>query len=311
MNNNEKYTDMEKVIVRTIAFFDLFDFPITSWEIWNLGIWENKNIKLTEIIESLEKLISQRSIEKEECYYFLKGRKQSVDIRKNRYNYYQRKIKRLKIVTKIFFLLPWIKFIALGNNIGPNNLKDGSDIDVFVISSEKRIWLSRLYCAGLMKLAGMRPKQGDERDKICLNFYLDETKMDLNKFALNKNEFDIYLMYWLAFLRPIEDRDRIYEKLIYSNDWLVNYLSNWQPYSSVISKKKLNLVNLMPSKFIDILEMWSRKWQEKRLPRVLQEIKNKDTRVVVNDSVLKLHSKDRREDYYNKWKEKIKLLNVE
>jgi hypothetical protein len=140
--------------------------------------------------------------------------------------------------------------------------------------------------------------------------------MDLNglmlkdKEALNSN--DIYFIYWLAGLTPIFDNGGVYEKFIGANLWLKEYLPNWQPINSlnqrrvkpVLSEFYHDLVSL----FIGGLEPQFKELQLRWLPPQLKNLMNQDSRVVINDQVIKLHANDRREEYRNKFSETMKRL---
>lgn len=300
----ENNSDLQKAIINVVAYFDMFDFPLTDFEVWKfLG----EKCDYMEVRNILSK-ISQ--VETKNGFYFLKGRENIIRTRLDRYNFTDRKFKRALKVAKIYRLIPWVKMVAVANVIGAHNLKDGSDIDVFIISEKNKIWLTRFFCAGIAKILGLRPSENNSRDKICLNFYLSEEDMDLKKFMVGKD--DIYFIYWLANLIIIYDKGETYKKFIQANNWLKNYLPNWQEAKMVnrrfIEERKDLFINFLFNFIFGHLDNLFKKIQLRMLPVEMKKIMNKDTRVVINDKVLKLHIKDRREEYRKRWEEKIKQL---
>ena len=188
-----------------------------------------------------------------------------------------------KRVIKLFKIIPWIKLVAVGNIIGAHNLRDGSDIDVFIVAKKKRVWLTRLCAAGLMAALNLRPKPGKEKDKICLNFYVSEESLDLFDLMLNHkaisqdmtfdirhSTFDIYFLYWLACLVPVYDRNT-YNKLIDANRWLDGVLPNWQPVLPArrlaVNTSRLWLYDELVDLFWGGLEPLVKKFQLKRMPK--------------------------------------------
>ena len=313
--------DLQKAIVRTVAYFDMFDFPMTDFEIWQLlgekcNFIEVRNIlNLMSLraegeaisVSGIEPGLLRRSaprndsavLETKNGFYFLKGRESIIRTRLDRYNFTDRKFKRALRVVKIYRLIPWVKMVAVSNIIGAHNLKDESDIDIFIIAEKGKIWLTRFFCAGIAKILGLRPSEKNSRDKICLNFYISEEEMNLKKFMLDDK--DIYFVYWLANLITIYDKDGAYKKFIQANGWLKNYLPNWQEAKMVSRrtvKKSGKLFFYFLFNFIfGSLEGMFKKIQLRMLPLKIKELINKDTRVVINDKVLKLHVNDRREEY--------------
>ncbi len=314
-----------------IAFFDMFDYVLTNMEIWRML---DIKCELNEVVETADNMINllnppfergqipHGQIETKNGFYFLAGREKNVRERLSRYNFTDRKFKRAVLAAKIFKFIPWIKMIAVGNLLGAHNLKDDSDIDFFIIAEDKRIWLTRFFCAGITKLLGLRPQTDNSRDKICLSFYVSEKAMDLSGLMLprdsiaslqnDRKNYDIYFTYWLAGLTPIYDVGGIYKKLIKENSWLNAGLPNWEPVNPGRQRCVRSFFYEFYHDVIDLfcggLETWFKKLQLKLLPKNLTDIMNKDTRVVMSDAVLKMHANDRREEYGKKFAEKIEKL---
>lgn len=324
-----KENNIKEAIVKTIAFFDLFDYPLTRQEIWKyVQILQNTPMIIYDILDS-KKL--NNIIEEKNGFYFLAGREKIIRTRMERYNYAGRKFKRAMLMAKIFKFIPWIKMIAIGNIIGAHNLKDNGDIDFFIITEPGRIWITRFFCVVAADLLGWRPKGNITRDKICLSFFASEGAMDLRELMLDGeppkssrlgaadsggagNADDIYFIYWLAGLALIYNKDGVYKKFIKANHWLKEYLPNWQPPQSANQRNSGKNFSCFYHNLIDLLfrglEKNAKKLQLKKMPSGLKKIMNKDTQVVVNDQVLKLHVKDRREEYFRKWEEKLIYIDI-
>ncbi|MEI6597328.1 MAG: hypothetical protein WCL13_03960 [bacterium] len=317
MNNNDgKNLEIKEAIIRVVAFFDIFDYPLTLNEIW-------RNIKvkcrLFDVMEELDNNIGV--IENKNGFYFLAGQEKNIRERLSRYNFTDRKIKRAMLVSKIFKFIPWIKMIAVSNLLGAHNLKDDSDIDFFIVAENKRIWLVRFFCASVAKILGLRPRIGNSRDKICLSFYVSEETMDLSNLMLKEinppyppllkgaESVDIYFIYWLAGLTPLFDSGGIYEKLICSNPWFKNYLPNWRPMKPASQRKIKPFLSKFYHDAVDLffsgLEPRLKALQLKLLPLKLKNLMNQDSWVIINDQIIKLHANDRREEYREKYLNKI------
>jgi hypothetical protein len=167
LNDKNKKIEIKKAIIKLIAFFDLFSYPLPSFEIWQyLGV----KTHWSDVIDILNKSRLIR-LETKNGFYFLKGRSLIVNTRMERYNYYQKKMKRAKKISSFFKMIPGVRMIALSNTIGDYNLKRESDIDLFIVTDVGKIWTTRFLCVIMIKFLGLRPKPNNEKDKICLNFF--------------------------------------------------------------------------------------------------------------------------------------------
>jgi hypothetical protein len=295
---------IKRAIKETVAFFDLFDCPLTGFELWQ---YLNFKCEYFQALTALEELKDEKLIEGKNGFWFLPGRMEIFEVRRGRYNFAVDKYKKAMRAARIFRLVPWVKMIAVGNIIGANNAHEDGDIDLFIIAAPARIWLTRFFCASIAQILRWRPQVGAEKNKICLSFFLSTEDLNLKKYKTRPD--DIYFHYWLASLYPIYDAEAYYQKLIKKNSWIYDYLPNWSPV--VVSERRVVNSNIS-SFYFDIVEMffgglekYVKNWQLKRLPAALKDLMNKDTRVVMNDNILKMHVNDRREEYYGKWGELI------
>ena len=296
---------MLKKIIKIIVFFDIFDYPLTAKEIW-------QNINLECSLQNIENILSSSNIKQlshKDGFYFLRNRDEIIQTRLKRINFAQRKIKLTKKIVQLFKFIPWIRMVAIGNMIGANNLRDNSDIDLFIITDAKRIWLARFFCVGIAQILGVRPHKNNTRDKICLSFFVSTESLNLKKLMLKNIQKDLYFTYWLAGLMPIYDTDNTYAKFTQANSWIENYLPNWQAQNYKQSKKIKLYKNILDF-YIGRFESSFKKFQLKIMPQNLKKLMNKDTKVVVSDSILKLHVDDRRFDFYEKYNNKIQNISL-
>ncbi|RLC38613.1 hypothetical protein DRH27_01830 [Candidatus Falkowbacteria bacterium] len=326
MDNIIDKTKLKEAIFQTIVFFDMFDYPLSLFEIWQYLKFKCDIADIQIILGSRHDLRAEPSvidrIDEKNGLYFLAGRGRIYETRLKRYNFTERKFKRLLLVARIFKIIPWIKMIAMGNMMGASNLKDNGDIDLFIITEKKRAWITRLFCVSIIKLLKLRPEPDNERDKICLSFFISESGMDLRGLMLNEDRrsapnkenlkltHDIYFIYWLINLAPVYDKNGIYKKFIHENNWVHFFVPNWRPAETVgrrqVGKSLPSIYRDIVDMLIGGLEINVKKWQLKIMPEVLARPLNKDTQVVANDNVIKLHANDRREEYREKWIERVK-----
>lgn len=323
--------------MEVVAFFDLFDYPLTELELWQ---YLSVKCGLADIRNCLnsDSLAADGMLSASSGFYFLRGRKEIIKTKMARYNYADKKFKKAMLVSRFFKIIPWIRMIAVGNLIGPHNLKKQGDIDLFIITKKNRVWMTRFFCAGFSQLFGLRPTEKNMRDKICLSFFVSEDTMDLRGLMLGNYKDikcptcasplasarrvgywmsgapDIYFIYWLACLVPIYNKDDAYGKFIKASSWINDYLPNWQSAKASFRRDSGKGFSNFYEDFADLLiggaEKTVKKIQLKKMPEKLKTAMNKDTRVVVNDGILKLYANDRREEYRRRWKEKLAEIEM-
>lgn len=304
-------SDLEKAIIKTIIYFDIFEFPLTLMEIWEdlYGLAAS----LEEVRVALETSAALKTkINCQQGFYFLVGREATIRTRLSRYNIAERKFKKAKKISQILVLIPYVKLIAVCNNLALSNVRAESDIDLFIITSKGRIWITRFLSVMILKILRLRPTEGDTRDKICLSFLISEDYLNLREFCLESG--DIYFYYWLGHLAPIYEEVGIFDKFVEANNWLKEFLPNTRAYETNRRRQvKLGMVGRAIKRINKIIfglipEKLIKKIQLNNLAPQLKQLANLDTRVVINDQVLKFHANDRREEFRKKFEDRSKSI---
>lgn len=314
---------LKREVIKILAFFDMFDYPLTLYEIWQeLG----RSVSLGElwnVVANEDNLDDSLTIVQQRGFYFLTGREEIVAVRSCRYNYAQRKLKSARFFGRIFSWCPWVKMVALANSMGAHNLRDGSDIDFFIITAPRRIWLSRLYCAGLAQLFKRRPGLNSKRDKLCLSFYLSLDHLNID--SLRLDGADPYFDRWRQQLVLLYNKNRSYEKflqannLLFGNDFVLIEKVNHEVSALQITSKNivakfslaiLKSISLTISKFFngEFLEDLAKAWQLKIMPAELKAAAGASDGVLINNQILKFYLRDRRRSFAKKYEQKIRTF---
>ncbi len=308
---SDKITNLEKDILSTIIYFDIFDFPLTSFEIWK-NLYSKESCSLKEIINTLEtRELIKSKIEKKESFYFLKNREEIINKRKSNYitsyNKYKKGIKFVKLISNF----SCFKSIFISNNMSIDNSRNESDIDLFIISRKNKIWASRFISAFIAKILGLRPTEKTKKDKICLSIFVDQKDLNLQKVCSKK---DAHFLYWVSQAVPIFDPSNIYQKFINENNWIKEYLPNIfghkMGYKRIVQNNIYKKIARKISKIfsINILEKFFKIIEIKIFPQSIKDKiqKNNSEDVMVDDLIIKLHDNDNRRIYNNIFLERIK-----
>ncbi|MDP3245240.1 MAG: hypothetical protein Q8M83_06330 [bacterium] len=326
----------ESAILKTVVYFDLFDYPLTLLELYQNLPAEKAGDLVGLDLSELERIISQsdflkRKLQSHNGFYFLSGREDIIAARQDRYRCFLKKMRRAKRL--IFFLrfVPYIKGVAICNSLSFANALSDSDIDFFILTKPGALWSARGWAIILAELLGRRPAPGKTKDAYCLSFFAAENA-DLNTLRLTPE--DVYFDWWAANLLPIYNKDNAFEKFFAANQWLKDCRPNavlkkiagrFYCHSGLPRRTRVKAGPRagIQSHWIDghrtamrgdkRIERFWRVLQTRRLPTALKTAANTSGGVVINDQVLKFHWPDKREEYRERFERRVRGVkeNVE
>jgi len=296
---------LKQAIIKTLSYFDIFSQPLTSEELYR-WLWNyQEDIKYPDFLEQLD-LPSQQG------YYFLPGREAIISERERRVKVIEEKMKiALRGIRKIRWV-PFLRAVFVCNTLAAASVTEDSDIDVLIVVKRGRIFLTRALITLTLSLFALRRTKKKIKNKICLSFYITDDNLNLEKIALPE---DIYLAYWLDQLIPVYDPDNLHRAILQANQWMRKFLpkagqsyevlSRWHVGEGSVAKKvKKVLQKIWLGSYGDLMESQARGLQIAKMKmNYMSAQKDNDTRVVVNEQMLKFHENDKREEYQQQWLE--------
>jgi len=204
--------------------------------------------------------------------------------------------------------IPGLRMIAICNTISMYCSDADSDIDLFVVADEKRMWFVRILMTAIFHILGVRRYGNKVAKRFCLSFFSTTKGLDFNSFRL---EHDIYLAYWIYYLKPIVDKGDTYKLLRKLNEnWTGEFFSpdehDKDEKRYVASSWACRRISML-SKFWDITDTLLKKMFFKKslihtLSKKILHLAPSDrdiktpSGIIINDDMLKFHNNDVRED---------------
>jgi predicted nucleotidyltransferase len=300
---------LEKSIIQTLAYFDLFSHPLTKEEVYQY-LWNYyDSIGFTDFINSLSEIVELGKIAIKQGYYFLPGREEIVAERQRRVRLVEEKMRIAVRGVKKLRWVPFVKAVFVCNTLAMGSVTKDSDIDVLVVAGKGRIWLTRLLTNTILKLFRLRTGRRGQKNKLCLSFFV--TEENLNLASLRTVEPDVYLVYWLSQLLPIYDPAKVREEIMKRNTWARNFVPNaWQKFEilakyKVVDSRASGLFKrawekMWSTAYGNFLESQARGTQLAKFKMRRLETKV-DKSVIISDEIIKLHENDRRGEYQERW----------
>lgn len=292
-------TKIEKAIIKTLTFFDIFARPLTLEEIWHF-LYKIPSSKLQVLIylRNLQKKGKIRQLaDQKNNYYVIFERSRIIDTFLAKQKLIRERLQKVDWVVKILRLAPFVKNISVINSLSFGTSRQASDIDILLIAKKGRLWTARAFVILFLEILGQNKNKWYQANKFCLGFAFDESRLDLAKIRLKK---DIYLTYWLAYLVPVFDRG-IYQKFLQANPWVFEELPNWQAKATNREKSSGGILEkILSGKFGQSLEKFLARIQIDRIWKD-PENRRKGASVIADPSMLKLHPYDKRLEYQREW----------
>lgn len=294
MTNSLHEDKLAEEILKTFAFFDTFNYPLTSFEVWRLC---RVKVDYLDIVDVLAKEFLSSRIDQVNGFHFFKGRENIINERREFSILAEEKMRRARFALKLWRLVPGLKGVALCNNFYYHS---GSDVDLLIITDKESLWLTRVLITLITHVAGLRMDRKKIANQICLSFFISEEGLDLSPLMIPDG--DPYFVYWFSFLDPLYD-DGVFKKLWEENEAIRQEIPNatffdFSPFRSLSNKKRF-----LVSSFLNNI---ARYFQRKRIDSKSVNTKNEANGVVISDTVLKFHENDRRREYRQRYEDNLK-----
>ncbi|MBI4458394.1 hypothetical protein HY633_05515 [Candidatus Uhrbacteria bacterium] len=305
-----KSAALRRSLLATLAYFDLFDYPLTLAEIvrfrYRIDAAAEGDPSYAEILAA----VTMPRVGQSRGFYFLKGREAIVETRLRRYRIAERKFIRAGRAASLMRFLPSVLMVAVCNSLALSNAREDSDIDMFIVCRRGTVWSTRLIIVGVLKFFGLRPRERAVGDPLCVSFFVSENALCLEPLALPAG--DTHLRYWIVPFVPLYAVGRTYARFVAAN-------RAWLAPEVALAPRSVGRRRSLPRPFVIApilgllrrVEGLARRIQLSVLPDDLRSAMNRDSTVVLTDDILKFHLKDRRREFESRFQARLKEFCAE
>lgn len=288
--------ELDWCVAATLAWFSTLGRPLRLHELERLLL--KRRATQPEIEKAIHDLSSKVTVK--DGWYSLTGQEvhyPSSDSEK----FMNYKWWRVRLAVGIIRCIPYVRLIEVANTLADRSASKDSDIDVFIVIQEGRLFLTRLLITGALQVAGLRRHGNKISNRICLSFFATDAALDLSPIIFPP--YDIYLAYWIAELIPVLDDGGVDTALRQENAWVTQFVPTYTEvtarpvkpaWSARLSKR------ILDTPFGGGIERTLSNWQLKRI-RARPANPDPDVKIIATPHMLKFHEKERRRKYREAW----------
>jgi hypothetical protein len=259
-------SSVSKSIIKTLAYFDVFSYPITFNE-----IYEYASIKSAAVLfeEELNILLKNEVIFKTGDFYALSNNPLLAIKRNNENRLATEQLPQAIKVGKFIGKLPFVKAVGISGSLSKNVAYDNSDFDYFIITETNRLYVCRFILGLYRRFTKLLKKEYH----VCCNYIIDENHLIIP-------EKNIYTAIEIASLIPVAGKN-VLLNFYYENNWRNATLPNERRHIIPATKKiilKQSLEILIGNIFGNILDSLFRKIAIKRFNNLIKKGKNYNKR---------------------------------
>jgi hypothetical protein len=254
---------LERAILNTLLYSDLFDYPLTPAEVahYLIGLPGTTDDVRTCLVRTC--YLAGRIVELD-GYLTLRGREGLIARRIDRAATSDRLWRHARRFVRVLRLLPFVRMIAITGALAMNNSGTGDDIDVLIVTAPDRVWLTRAFAVALVyagKLGG---------NTLCPNYVLSERALVLDRRTL-------FVAHEFVQMVPVYGA-AVYDRMCAANGWVQSLLPNavrpgWhapdQQPGVIGHAFKCGLERLLSGRLGDVLEAWEMRRKIRKFRRKL------------------------------------------
>jgi hypothetical protein len=209
--DEKKLSALSSSVLSCIIYFSLFRHPLTAKELAkHCHFIELQPGEIDMAIAELEDL---GIISCSHGFYFLSDGQQNIQRRLAGEQMAPHFLKKASAYSRLISHFPFVRAVFISGSLSKGYMDENSDIDYFIITSPKRLWLCRTLLVLFKKIFLF-----NSHKHFCVNYFIDEEHLiipDQNIFTATE----------LVFVMPMYNSS-LYRNFRKANQWTYGYYPN-------------------------------------------------------------------------------------
>jgi hypothetical protein len=210
----------ELSVLRAVTYAALFDYPLTLRQLrdsLDIVADEDAIVRWWRTGPLLKATVEYR-----EGLFFPRGRGDLALTRARREAFSRQMLERDRRILSFVSAMPFVRMVALSGSLAHLNAEGVADLDLFVITSAKRVWSVTLTILIVGRLLGWRKR-------LCLNYVISEQRMAIEP-------ADLFSANQIIHLRAIAG-ERTYKRFLDANPFVAARYPNFRYQASDVIRK--------------------------------------------------------------------------
>ena len=205
--------ELRSSILKTLAYFDLFNYPLSLEDIRRFLDVEADEVVIEREVRSL---LRQARVYRTGPYYSLQDNPALADRRQKGEVHADELLLIAARNAKLLYQFPFVRGVCISGSLSKRFADERADIDYFIITRANRLWIARTLMHFFKKLSYLRGHQ----HRFCMNYYIDEE-------ALEIKEKNIFTATELLTLMPMCGNGAL-DQFFEANSWTSLYLPHYR-----------------------------------------------------------------------------------
>jgi hypothetical protein len=237
MASVESHTILDQHVLKTLLYFDIFDYPLKTDEIFRfLGM---NSIQKRDVEQSLFDLAKQNLLEFSEGFYGFPPLSAKVNRRLKGNALAAASMPKAQAQALLIAKFPFVRSVMASGSLSKDYMDEDSDLDFFIITRNRRLWIARTLLVLYKRLF-----LSNSHKDFCVNYFIDESHVGIA-------EHNLFTATELVI--PLYNSDA-YIKLIQANPWLKGYFPNFKPKNCKdVPPLKFTPARKITENFLDII----------------------------------------------------------
>jgi hypothetical protein len=211
----KEHTALHQFIMKTILYYDIFDYPLKASEVFRfLG---TNGVSEKDVHQTLEVMVAQQNLYQFGEFYSLQPSEATIS-RRIKGNKEAKKWMVLARAKATFISrFPFVRAVMASGSLSKDYMDETSDLDFFIVTVPGRLWICRM-----MLILYKRIFLKNSHKLFCVNYFVDTTHLEIE-------EKNLFTATELATVIPLYGAAYYGELQRVNQHWLATFFPNYKP----------------------------------------------------------------------------------